>query len=59
MAGNDYQSLAAGKGCSNRSGSQRCILGRCLMITHRRPAGVAHERTTVVSNDEEGARPAV
>ena len=60
MAGNDDQSLAAGnKVCSlNRSGRQRCILGYWLMITHRRPAGVAHERTTVVSNDEEAARPA-
>ena len=37
---------------------QPCILGRWLMITHRRPAGVAHERTTGVSNDEEAARPA-
>ena len=54
MAGNDDQSLAAGKGCSlNRSGRQRCILSHWLMITHRRPAGVAHERTTVVSSDEE------
>ena len=45
MAGNDDQSLAAGnKGCSlNRSGKQRCILERWLMITHRRSAGVAHE----------------
>ena len=35
MAGNDDQSLAAGKGCSlNRSGRQRCILGRWLMIAH-------------------------
>ena len=33
-------------------------VGRRLMIRHRRPAGVAHERTTVVSNDEEAARPA-
>jgi hypothetical protein len=45
MARNDDQSLAANKGCSlNRSGRQRCILGRWRMNTqHRRPAGVAHE----------------
>ena len=36
MAGNDDQSLAAGKGCSlNGSGMQHCILGRWLIITHR------------------------
>ena len=35
MAGNDDQSLAAGKGCSlNRSGRQHCILGRWLMVAH-------------------------
>jgi hypothetical protein len=56
MVGDVDQSQAAGEECG-RNGKRLFILGCWLMITHRRPAGVDHERNTVVSKDEEAAGP--
>ena len=40
-----------------RQAATYSVTGLRSHVTHRRPAGVAHERTTIVCSDEESARP--